>query len=364
MLMRDTPRQNLRASRPLFSILRWMMLVTLIAFTGVLYMLLFEARGALYIGSIYALACSLPLIAFESGLLVPRLLERVRRLSTPAYILSSLGVYFILSGSGFALTGALMKTLGLLDASWRDVLLIRLNAFVYTLVMFVFGITVIRIRQLLGRRVFSSLLTGRYRHPIEEERVFLFLDVVGSSAYARQFGDLKAQAFLGAVFAALAQHVRRHNGEIDDYVGDCAIVTWAMKEGIEEARCVRCLYDMLDEIDRDCDWWLAQFGLVPQLSAALHGGSIVTAEIGVFHHKITYFGDVVNTTSRIEGLCKALKQPHLVSSDLLQRLVLPPDVVAEPQGEHIVKGRKEPVGVFALRRATAGGRGADLPLAS
>jgi adenylate cyclase len=361
--MREPVKTSVRG-RPLFRVLRWTLLIAIIACTGVIYILLFEARGPLYIGSIYALACSLPLIAFESGLLMPRLLERVRRLATPAYILSSLGLFFILSGSGFALTGALMKTLGLLDAGWKDVLLIRPPAFLYTLVMFFFGITVLRIRQLLGRRVFLSLLTGRYRHPVEEERVFLFLDVVGSSAYARQFGDLKAQAFLGAVFAALAQHVRHHQGEIDDYVGDCAIVTWAMKEGVEDARCVRCLYDMLDEIDRDRDWWVEKYGLVPQLSAALHGGSVVTAEIGVFHHKITYFGDVVNTTSRIESLCKTLKQPHLVSSDLLQRLVLPPDVVAEPQGEHMVKGRDEPVGVFALRRVATAGTGADLARAS
>ncbi len=361
--MREPVKKSLRDSR-LFLVARWMLLIAIIAITGVLYMRLFEARGALYIGSLYALACSLPLIAFESGLLMPRLLERLRRLATPAYLLSSLVLYLLLSGSGFALAGTLMKTAGLVDASWQDVLVIRLNAFLYTLVLFFFGITILRVRQLLGRRVFRSLLTGRYRHPIKEERVFLFLDVVGSSAYARQFGDLKAQAFLGAVFAALAQHVRRHHGEIDDYVGDCAIVTWEMKEGVEEARCVRCLYDMLDEIDRDRDWWLEKYGLVPQLSAALHGGSVVTAEIGVFHHKITYFGDVVNTTSRIESLCKTLKQPHLVSSDLLQRLALPPDVMADPQGEHMVKGRDEPVGVLALRRMTAGATGADLPRAS
>jgi adenylate cyclase len=364
--MREPVRKSLR-NRPLISAVRWGLLTAFIAFTGVVYILLFEPRGTIYVGALYALACSLPLIAFESGLLMPRLLERLRRLATPAYFLSSLVLYFLLTGGGFALSGTFMKMVGLLEAGWKDVLLIRPNAFAYTLVLFFFGITILRIRQLLGRQVFLSLLTGRYRNPIQEERVFLFLDVVGSSAYARKFGDLQAQAFLGEVFAALAHHVRRHQGEIDDYVGDCAIVTWPMKDGIEAARCVRCLYDMLEELDRDRDWWLAQFGLVPQLSAALHGGLVVTAEIGVFHHKITYFGDVVNTTSRIESLCKSLKQPHLISQDLLQRLTLPPDIIAEPQGEHLVKGRDEPVGVLAMRRlASAGasaGASADRPRA-
>jgi adenylate cyclase len=356
-----TQRIALR-SRPVYSGLRWTLLCGFIAFTGVLYMLVFEAEGAFYIGSIYALACSLPLILFESGKLMPGLLERVRRFSTPAYFLTSLAIYFVLSGLGFAAAGVFIKLTGLVDAGWKQLLVLRPPAFLYTLVFFLAGITIIRVRQLLGRRAFLSLVTGRYRRPIEEERVFLFMDVVGSTAFARRYGDLRAQEFLGEVFASLAPHVRKHHGEIDDYVGDCVIVTWPMREGIDRGRCIRCLYDVLDDIERDRDWWQKQFGIVPQLSAALHGGPIVTAEIGVFHHKITYFGDVVNTTARIETLCKSLKQPHLISQDLFARLTLPEGVEAEPQGAHAVKGRDEPLSVLSLRR-TASDK-PSLPLAS
>lgn len=345
-----TQRIALR-SRPVYSGFRWILLGGFIAFTGVLYMAIFQAEGAFYIGSIYALACSLPLILFESGKLMPGLLERVRRFSTPAYFLTSLAIYFVLSGLGFATAGVFIKLTGLVDAGWKQLLVIRPPAFLYTLAFFLVGITIMRIRQLLGRRAFLSLATGRYRRPIEEEKVFLFMDVVGSTAYASRYGDLRAQEFLGEVFASMAPHVRRHHGEIDDYVGDCAIVTWPMKEGTDGARCIRCLSDILDEIERDRDWWQKQFGIVPELSAALHGGPIVIAEIGVFHHKITYFGDVVNTTARIEALCKSLKRPYLISQDLFARLTLPPDVEAEPEGAHALKGRDEPLSVLSLRRA-------------
>jgi adenylate cyclase len=332
--------------------LRWALVALFIGSTGVLYMVLFERPGSPLIGVVYALACSLPLIGFEKGEIAPALLQRIRRLATPAYVLSSLGIYFVLSGLGFAIAGVGLKIAGLTPAGWRDVLLLRLNAFLYTLVFFLFAITTLRIRQLLGRQVFNSLLTGRYRHPIQEERVFLFIDVVGSTAYAGQFGDLRAQAYLGQVFAGFALHVRSHKGEIDDYVGDCAIITWPMKDGVEQARCVTCLMDIIDDIAERADWWQRQFGVVPQLSAALHGGSIVTAEIGVFHHKITYFGDVVNTTARIEGLCKSLMRPSLISGDLLRRLALPDDIEVEPLGAHLVKGRDEPLCVFALKRVS------------
>lgn len=329
------------------------MLLVFIAFTGMLYMMVFEVEGAFYIGSIYALACSLPLIIFETGGLMPGLLERIRRLATPAYFLSSLGIYFVLSGIGFAISGVTLKLTGISQASWTQLLILRPPAFLYTLAFLLLGLTILRVRQLLGRRVFLSLLTGRYRHPVQEDRLFLFIDIVGSTTFARQHGDLKAQEFIGEVFASFAEPVRSHQGEIDDYVGDCAIITWPLKEGVEQARCIRCLYAILDEIDREAWWWQQHFGLVPRLSAALHGGSIVTGEIGVLHHKITYFGDVVNTTARIEGLCKTLQQPVLISQDLLRHLSLPAGVEAQPQGDHLVKGRNEPLSVFALDRSGA-----------
>jgi adenylate cyclase len=340
-------------SRSVMTGFGWVLLSGFIALSGVLYMRMFSMDGAFLIGAIYALACSMPLIAFETGMLLPHLLQRVRRFSTPAFFLSSLAIYFVLSGLGFAAVGVTMKLSGLLEAEWRDVLLIRPKPFVYTLAFFLSGITIMRIRQLLGRQVFSSLLTGRYRHPIQEERIFLFIDVVGSTTYARQNGDLRAQEYLSEVFASFAQHVRRHGGEIDDYVGDCAIVTWPMKTGIQPARCIACLFDILDDLSKDATVWARHFGSVPQLSAALHGGSIVTAEIGVYHHKISYFGDVVNTTARIEGLCKSLGKPLLISQELLERLSLPANIEATPAGAHLVKGRDEPLSVVSLQRNAA-----------
>ena len=86
------------------------------------------------------------------------------------------------------------------------------------------------------------------------------------------------------------------------------------------------------------------------MRAALHGGAIITAEIGVDRHKITFFGDTVNTTSRIEGLCKTLGWPFLMSSDLFDRISLPATVKAEYLGEHSVKGRGQALGVYALSR--------------
>lgn len=340
------------SGRPLMSLGRWVVMCLFIALTGILYMVLFTDSDDLYMGPIYALACSLPLIFFESGRLLPSLHSRIQKFSTPGFFASTLLIYIVLTGIGFGAAGTVFKLLGLSDAAWHEMLILRLTSFIYTMAFFFVSITFLRIRQLLGREVFSSLFTGRYRKPLEEERIFLFVDIVGSTSYAREFGDLRAQEFLGEVFAGFAEHVRRHGGEIDDYVGDCAIITWRMKAGIEQAHCIACLYDILNDLESNRDWWLRQFGRFPQVCAALHGGSVVTAAIGLFHQKITYFGDTVNTTARIESLCKSLGKPHLISENLLERLVLPKNIRATPCGSHAIKGHDEPLSVFALERVT------------
>ncbi|WP_275428334.1 adenylate/guanylate cyclase domain-containing protein, partial [Proteus vulgaris] len=78
-----------------------------------------------------------------------------------------------------------------------------------------------------------------------------------------------------------------------------------------------CVFDVLDRIEAEAEAWKARFGTVPRLRAALNGGSVVTAEVGVDRHKIAYFGDAVNATSRIEALCRPLGASVLISQDLL-----------------------------------------------
>ena len=81
---------------------------------------------------------------------------------------------------------------------------------------------------------------------------------------------------------------------------------------------------------------------------------MVTAEVGVDRHKIAYFGDAVNVTSRIEALCRPLGVGILISQDLLGRLpALPPGIAARSLGAHALRGRGQPLSVATLERTVA-----------
>ncbi|MBA8882001.1 adenylate/guanylate cyclase domain-containing protein [Phyllobacterium myrsinacearum] len=327
----------------------WIVILTVVAASGVFYSVVVYG-GSPFVGAIFGLCICTPLLAFERGLIFPRLHLWMNSLPTFSFILVGLTIYYILINIGFALCGATLWSLGMVTTSFFDSVVLPPNVLLYTLGVTALMTFFLRVRELLGRDIFTSLVIGRYRQPVAEERVFLFIDLVGSTSFAEKHGDLRAQQFLGALFAEFAEPVRRHRGAIDDYVGDSAIITWPIERGIKDASCVRCVFDILDVIEANATQWLERFGQVPRLRAALHGGPVITAEIGVDHHKITYFGDTVNTTARLESLCRTLEAPVLISSDLVQRIKLSNDIKVKDLGFHGVKGRGQALGVIALTR--------------
>ncbi|MBW9112882.1 adenylate/guanylate cyclase domain-containing protein [Rhizobium cauense] len=337
--------------REISPVQNWLLIALVIAASGVLYDMRFYG-GHPFVGATFALAIGMPIIAFERKVILRSLYRRMQALPTLTFFLAEIFVYEILMSVGFAVAGLSMWWLGVFHpASWVDAVVLPFEAFLYALAVCALIIFVLRIRELLGRDIFMNMLFSRYRKPISEERVFLFIDLVDSTAFAEKHGDLRAQQMLSSLFAAFAEPVRKYKGTIDDYVGDAAIISWPLERGIKFARCVNCIFDIISEIEADAESWLKTYGQVPRLRAALHGGTVITAEIGVDHHKITYFGDTVNTTSRLESLCKTLNRSVLISSDLAQRIKMPETVSAQDLGSHAVKGRGQSLGVIALVKA-------------
>lgn len=335
----------------------WFVLVApaLGALAGLLYGALFDV-GPLTGAAIRGAIIGTPIMLYERRLLVPALRERIRGLATPLFLLATVALYVALIVAGNALASTVLNRLFRFMYSERNAMLMTDTGLLYALAISALVVFVFRVRDLIGPGVFANLLIGRYHRPIREERIFLFLDVTGSTHFADRHGDRAAQAYLGQVFNALALPVSRARGAIDDYIGDLALVTWTMERGVRDAACLRCVFDFEARLATEAESWRSRFGQVPEFRAALHCGPVVTAEIGLERHKIAYFGDTVNTTARLEALSKTLGVHVLVSADLLDRIgTLPGDLVAEDLGAHTLRGREAPLAVAAIRRRAKGG---------
>ena len=333
----------------------WLSVIVIGAVAGLGYDWLFEIREGKIAAMLYGIVICGLAIGYERGLIFPALSRWLRSLPSLVYILLSEMILagFVLAGTVIA--GTFCWSVGLLGSrSWTQAVTISLNGLIYSLVIIVAFVFISRIRDLLGADVFRNLMLGRYHRPINEERIFLFIDISGSTAYAERHGDLRAQQFIAAIFAAMADPIRRHRGVIDDYIGDLAIISWPLQPGTNPARCLSCLIDIQHAVSVKGGDWQKRFGQVPQFRAALHGGSIVTAEIGIDRHKIAYFGDVMNTTARLEALSRNLDESVLISDEILQRLTpLPAALKVRSLGTHAIRGRGQTLAISALDLAVA-----------
>jgi adenylate cyclase len=207
--------------------------------------------------------------------------------------------------------------------------------------------------RLIGSRVLFNVIIGRYRRPTREQRVLLFIDLVGSTSLAESMGELRMHQLLTRFFYDIDEAILAHGGEVHAYVGDEVIVTWRLAAKGSERRCLDCFFAIQDSIAEKADSYRREFGLVPNFRAGAHAGPVVISECGDSRRQVAYFGDTMNVAARLQEYCKEVGRALLVSADLL-RLVRPEgDLVVEALGPTQLRGRAAAVEVFAVERRKA-----------
>lgn len=142
--------------------------------------------------------------------------------------------------------------------------------------------------------------------------------------------------------------VTQFGGEIYSYVGDAMIASWPLSQPARNTRVAVAVFAARRRIAKREPWFHERFGETPQFRVVVHGGSVVAGECGDSRRQITYLGDVLNTTARLEALAKQVGTENIISRSLLGQLTLPEDIVAEDLGVHSLKGVTDPIEVNAL----------------
>ncbi len=172
----------------------------------------------------------------------------------------------------------------------------------------------------IGQGVLNNFFTGKYHAPTEEERIFMFLDMRSSSSIAENLGHVKYFEMLKEYYSDFSEPIVDHAGEIYQYVGDEIVVSWTMTDGLRRSNCIQCFFALRNAIVKQASKYKEKFGLLPGFKAGFHVGKVTTGEIGDIKKEIIFTGDVLNTTSRIQGLCNAFNVDILISGDLVNKL--------------------------------------------
>jgi adenylate cyclase len=95
---------------------------------------------------------------------------------------------------------------------------------------------------------------------------------------------------------------------------------------------------------------MKNYGVIPEFNAGLHSGKIIITEVGTVKKGLAYYGDVINTTSRIQEQCNEYKESLLITEDLLLDLKLNAKYKTIPLGNELLDGKSEALKLFAIKK--------------
>lgn len=169
----------------------------------------------------------------------------------------------------------------------------------------------------LGIEQFFKFLKGEYNLPNEEERIFLFMDMKGSTTIAEKLGHVQYFELIKRAYEVMTEAILSHEGEIYQYVGDEVVLTWNANSSKSFDQCIQCFDRITQSLIEHKENFIIEFGVAPEFKAGAHVGTVTSGEIGVLKRDIVYTGDVLNTASRIQGMCNELSCSLLVSEALM-----------------------------------------------
>ncbi|TMM56845.1 adenylate/guanylate cyclase domain-containing protein [Maribacter algarum] len=202
--------------------------------------------------------------------------------------------------------------------------------------------------QHLGDGVLYNFLFGKYHRPIHETRIFMFLDMKGSTSIAENIGHKRYFNLLKEYYADMTNAILETSGDIYQYVGDEIVVSWTKRDGLYKNNCIRCFEKIHYAIQQKKEIYGNHFGTVPEFKAGYHIGEVTTGEIGIIKKDIIYTGDILNTAARIQSQCNSYNAQALISENLLDELQKKEPIDCKQIGSLTLRGKKESIQLFSV----------------
>ncbi len=225
-----------------------------------------------------------------------------------------------------------------------------ISIFIEIFIITFFIVFFIELEKHLGDHFIFNFFFSKYKKPIEENRVIMFLDLKDSTSIAEIIGNKAFVSFINYCYRIMAKSVIKNKATILKYVGDEVILTWDERKGIKHNNCIHMYYDFFDELEKHKNDFIERYGIFPVFKAGLHSGEVTAAFLGSIKKQMDYSGDVMNTTARIQGVCNQYDANMLISSELASLLPDTEDFVYSEIGEVQFKGKAEKFPIKKVQR--------------
>ncbi len=200
----------------------------------------------------------------------------------------------------------------------------------------------------VGKGNFSTWFFGMLNKPREDERIFMFIDMKSSTLIAEKLSHEKFSHLVQDIFNDLAV-VDNYMGEIYQYMGDGAIISWPLNKGLKNNNFLNAFYGFINLIKKRENYYYRKYDLLPRFKAGAHVGKVMVLQVGRIRRDISYNGDTLNTAARIESMCNDLNKSLIISGDLYNMLEETEDFNIKEIGNLRLKGKRRKVDIYHVR---------------
>lgn len=205
-----------------------------------------------------------------------------------------------------------------------------------------------RMMKKVGKGNFNNWIFGMMNQPKEDERIFMFIDMKSSTSIAEKLSHEKFSRLVQDVFNDLAV-VDNYMGEIYQYMGDGAIISWPVEKGLKNNNFLKAFYGFSNLIKKRENYYYRKYDLLPKFKAGVHVGKVMVLQVGRIRRDISYNGDTLNTAARIESMCNDFNKSLLISGDLFNLMSEKQDYFVREVGNLRLKGKRRKVDVYHVR---------------
>ena len=214
-----------------------------------------------------------------------------------------------------------------------------------------------RERDIFGRvvspEVREKLLSGQLQLGGETRWVsVLFSDIRSFSTISEKMTAQDVVTFLNEYLSEMSEAIKPFGGYINNFIGDAIVAIFGapIDQPDKEWRSVAAAIAMRQRLETLNERRVVRGEIPIQSGIGISSGEVVAGQIGSLERLLyTVIGDAVNVAARLEALTKDYPAyAILINKQTAQAIQDHSSVNLHPLGPIQVKGRSEPVEVFAV----------------
>jgi adenylate cyclase len=201
----------------------------------------------------------------------------------------------------------------------------------------------------IGLYVGSSTKASAQQIGEERELVLFFLDIRNFTPFVESHLAFDVIHIVRKLFAVFQNIIASNNGRIIETAGDGLYAVFGCEtsriQSVQSA--VQSAFSILADIeDMNETYFLVHFNENLQVGIGLHIGRVISGEISIgSEERMIVMGYPVNIASRLQDSTKSLNNSLVVSSDVYNLLLSPPEAQS---ASIILKGVSDEVTVYLL----------------